>query len=269
MTELGPSAKRVLVDYANVVGPQPSDAAQNWNDLVRKIERGEPEMQLVAEPPSRGRARLVVAISFAAAAAALLLWFGGRATVAALAADDRPSAASWQGGSLVGSPEPAAVVDEVVVVSDDVRPRPRPAPSAADTNVADTSVAPVAPAPTAPAPVVRKPKPSSKPAASVADPAATPEDAASALEQVGVIRKAYAALRDGDGARALRVLDGHAKRWPTSEFAGERDLLRVRALCLAGKKREAESAAASFQRKHPGSPLGAVLEHCAGKEPTP
>jgi len=261
MTELGPSAKRVLADYGNVVGPQHGDAAQNWNDLVRKIERGEPEMQLVAEPPSRGRARLGVAIACAAAAAALLLWFGGRATVAALAVDDRPSAASWQGGSLVGTPEPAAVVDEVVVVADDVRPHPRPTASAAD-----TSVAPIAPAPPAPAPVVRKPKPSSKAAVSVT---ATPEDAASALEQVGVIRKAYAALRDGDGARALRVLDGHAKRWPTSEFAGERDLLRVRALCLAGKKREAESAAASFQRKHPGSPLGAVLEHCAGKEPTP
>jgi hypothetical protein len=258
----------VLADYANVVGPQHSNAVHNWHDLVRKIERGEPEIQLVADPPSRSRARIVVAIGFAAAAAIALLWFGGKATVAALAIDDRPSAASWQGGSIVDTQEPAAVVDHVVVVDDDARPRPRA--SAPTTNAAEPAAPPAVVPPPPPAPAASKSKASSKPAANKpsVSPSVTPEDAASALDQVKVIGKAYAALRDGDGARALHVLDGHAKRWPTSEFAAERDLLRVRALCLAGRKSDAENAAASFKRKHPGSPHGAALKHCAGNEPT-
>jgi hypothetical protein len=269
MTELGPSAKHVLADYASVVGPQYTDAVQNWNELVRRIERDEPEMPLPVVTPLRGRTRAIVALSFAAAAAIAALWVGGRATVAALATDDRPSAASWQGGSLVGEHEPAAVVDQVVVVDDDERRRDRP--RAAELVETPTVVAPIAPPP--PPPVVTPRTKPARPQASRTDAAPTDAgattDAASTLEQVGMIRKAYAALRAGDPGQALRVLDGHAKRWPTSEFAGERDLLRVKALCAAGRKSEAESAAATFKRKHPGSPLRAALEQCTDDEPTP
>ncbi len=259
MTELGPSAKSVLADYAAVVGPQYPEAAQNWNELVRRIERGEPEMQLplvaTKSTPSRGRVGAIVALSIATAAAIAALWLGGRATVAALATDDRPNAASWQGGSLVGEHEPAAVVDQVVVVDDDERRAARP-------RAVETApvVVPFVPPPP-PAPVVaQKSKPRTAPRV---DPAPPSTDAASTLEQVGAIRKAYAALKAGDPSQALRVLDGHAKRWPTSEFAGERDLLRVKALCAAGRTSEAESAAATFKKRHPGSPLGAALKQCA------
>ncbi|HET6584584.1 MAG TPA: hypothetical protein VFG69_14095 [Nannocystaceae bacterium] len=265
MNDLGPVAKSVLADYAAVVGPQFPTAAQNWNDLVRRIERGEQPMPLPPATPARGRARLVVAISFAAAAALALVWVGGRVTVAALEADERPSAASWQGGAIVDDQEPAAVVDEVVVVKDDARSRPR---SATPTIGAATTVVPPAVAPAPPLVSVRKPKPSVKPPrAPEPTPAITPEDAASALEQVRAIARARAALRDGDPERALRQLDSHARRWPTSDYAEEREMLRVAALCQAGRHDAAKSAAASFRRAHPGSPLGAHLKHCERDEP--
>jgi hypothetical protein len=253
----------MLADYAACVGPQYQDAVQNWHGLVRRIERGEPEIALPADaPPRRGRVRIAVAMSLAAAAALAVLWLGGRATVAALEANERPSAASWQGGSLAGEHEPAAVVDEVVVVEDDARPRSRArAPEQAP---APTVTAPVAPpkvvVPLEPA---RRGKPSAKPGRIAED---ASDASASTLEQVAAIRRAYAAVRDGDGDRALRMLDAHAKQWPTSEFAGERDLLRVRALCAAGRKQDAEQAAAAFKRKHPGSPLGAALKQCGSAQ---
>lgn len=264
MTELGPTAKSVLADYAAVVGPQYGETVQNWHELVKRIDRGEPEMQLAPiAKPARGRVRAIVALSCAAAAAIAALWLGGRASVAALEADDRPNAASWQGGSLVEEPEPAAVVDQVVVVDDDERRRARPR-----TPEAPVAVAPFVPPPP-PAPIVAQKSKPRAPTPRVERTDDAPTDAASTLEQVGAIRKAYAALKAGDPSQALRVLDAHAKRWPTSEFAGERDLLRVKALCAAGRTSEAESAAAAFKRKHPGSPLGAALKQCAGDGSTP
>lgn len=266
MNDLGPSAKRVLADYAAVVGPQFPTAAQNWNDLVRRIERGEQPMPLPAAGPQRGRARLVVAITFAAAAALALVWVGSRVTVAALEADERPSAASWQGGSIVDDREPASVVDEVVVVKDDARSRPRSdTPSVA---TAPKIASPSAPVP-APPVIARRPKPAveSPRGEPTPTPAATPEEAASALQQVRAIGSARAALRDGDPERALRQLESHARRWPTSEWAEERELLRIAALCQAGRHEAGLRAAASFSRAHPGSALGVHLKHCERSEP--
>jgi hypothetical protein len=264
MTDLGRSAKNVLADYAAVVGPQFPTAAQNWNDLVRRIERGEQPMPLPAAAPVRSRARLVVAISFAAAAALALVWVGGHVTVAALEADERPNAASWQGGSIVESQEPAAVVDQVLVVHDDARSR-RATPSAAN---APTIAPPIVRVPE-PTVVERKPKASAKSPRAVEPPVVPAPDAASALEQVRAIGKARAALRDGDPEKALRQLESHARRWPTSDYAEDREMLRIAALCQAGRHDAAQSAATAFRRAYPGSALGVHLKYCERSEPTP
>jgi len=170
MSDLRPQARRVLADYAAIVGPDEPTAMQNWSGLVRRIERDEPEIDLGAAPPTRGRtrARLVVAGVVAFAAAAAVLWLGGRATVAALAIEDSPSAASWQSGVTTDPGESANVVDRVIVIDDDAQPRPRVRPEIPATSV--PAVAPVVvppPAPVAPRVVPRKAKPSnatSKPA---------------------------------------------------------------------------------------------------------
>jgi hypothetical protein len=73
--------------------------------------------------------------------------------------------------------------------------------------------------------------------------------------ELALLQEAQGALRMNDGARALRLLDEHARRFPNGALAEESEAARVFALREVGRTEEARDVAARFLREHPRSPL--------------
>ncbi len=83
-------------------------------------------------------------------------------------------------------------------------------------------------------------------------------------EEVALLGRAQAALRDGAAPRALALLDEHAARFPEGALRQERAATRVLALCAIGRPDEASVEARSFLASSPASPLAArVRASCA------
>jgi hypothetical protein len=70
-----------------------------------------------------------------------------------------------------------------------------------------------------------------------------------------LVGAAVTALHAGDAARALVLLDEHARQFPEGALAQERIAERITALCMLGRRDEARAAAGAFLRGHGGSPL--------------
>jgi hypothetical protein len=68
-----------------------------------------------------------------------------------------------------------------------------------------------------------------------------------------LLADARAAMQSSDAARALAILDDHARRFAHGQLAEERDALRVAALWLAGDHAAARRHADEFARHHPDS----------------
>ncbi|HEX6837102.1 MAG TPA: outer membrane protein assembly factor BamD, partial [Polyangia bacterium] len=68
-----------------------------------------------------------------------------------------------------------------------------------------------------------------------------------------LLADARSAMQSSDAARALAILDDHARRFPRGQLAEERDALRVGALWLSGDHAAARRHADEFARRHPGS----------------
>jgi outer membrane protein assembly factor BamD (BamD/ComL family) len=62
------------------------------------------------------------------------------------------------------------------------------------------------------------------------------------------------ALRAGQPARALALLDDHDRQFPRGELGVEVELLRIEALSLSGATGEARTRAERFIALHPDSP---------------
>ncbi|MEO6420941.1 MAG: hypothetical protein ABIP39_16125 [Polyangiaceae bacterium] len=116
--------------------------------------------------------------------------------------------------------------------------------------------------PTANTPVANAPVASPPPAA--AEPA---PKASSLSDEIALLQDANAALQSGSAARALGILDEHARRFPHGTLSEEREASRVSALCKLGRVDEAHIEAAQFLRAHPRSPqVPAVRSACASDE---
>ena len=82
------------------------------------------------------------------------------------------------------------------------------------------------------------------------------------------MRRADQALRTGDPARALELLDEHAWTFPDGVLAEERSAERVTTLCALGRVDQARAEAARFLATHAESPLAKVVRRsCGGEEP--
>jgi len=91
---------------------------------------------------------------------------------------------------------------------------------------------------------------------------ATPPAASSAgrlREETTLIREARQALRQGDAARALRLLDEGRRLFPAGVLQQERERLAIEALTKSGRAAEASARAAAFLRKYPDSPHAAEI----------
>jgi hypothetical protein len=114
------------------------------------------------------------------------------------------------------------------------------------------------------------------PAAMVAEPSLSPPASPSPVHagasrdplmtELALLHRAQQAWRQGNAARALELAQQHARRYPHSALALERDALRIFALCSLGQRAQARPLAADLLRRAPGSPLRtSVEESCGGR----
>lgn len=74
-------------------------------------------------------------------------------------------------------------------------------------------------------------------------------------EEIGLLASANAAIRSGEGSRALQLLREFDRRFANAVLKEERSAAGVLALCAAGRQAEAKAAADRFVTRWPRSPL--------------
>jgi len=81
-----------------------------------------------------------------------------------------------------------------------------------------------------------------------------PSSAGRLKEETTLVRDARQALRQGDAARALRLLDECRRLFPRGVLEQERERLAIEALNRSGRAAEGSARAAAFLRHYPDSP---------------
>ncbi|HEX2878384.1 MAG TPA: hypothetical protein VHO25_02495 [Polyangiaceae bacterium] len=83
-------------------------------------------------------------------------------------------------------------------------------------------------------------------------------------QEAALLHEAQAAWRAGQSAQALQLANQHAQRFPRSQLADERDVLRVLSLCKLGQVSAAKQVGTRLLRKAKGSPwYQSVADSCA------
>jgi hypothetical protein len=126
--------------------------------------------------------------------------------------------------------------------------------------------------PPAPAVVAVASGSATEPGAAVPEPAHTSSRTAPTVAtpstlsaEADLLRQAGDALRGGNPASALVMLDQHAGSYPHGVLSEERDAERIIVLCALGRTHEAHDLGAAFLTSHPRSPLaGRVRASCGG-----
>lgn len=123
------------------------------------------------------------------------------------------------------------------------------------------AVVPVAPVAVAPPPPVLEEKPAPapqvKPAVKAAPPkveeAAAPAEPPKQVDELDALQEAMESVRAGKPGDALAKLERHAKDFPDSPLAQERDVLIIEALVSLGRNADARVRADEFRKKWPTS----------------
>jgi len=252
--------------FASARRERPS-AALRARVLAAGLQELEPSArsQLRAARPLASRRRGGAVVAGLALAAAVLLFLGLRG--------ERSGPASGESTADVAiSAEPHAAGARGVSARE-----PRSAQEAA----------PVAPLPPEPAPAVLAIQPPARPVAAAARPvlqrAATPAPAgatsassvvdssqtapqalpqaaegaapSSLGDQLAQLQRARAALRSGQAAQALELLDTYQSQLGGQAFGAEASLLRIEALAALGQRDRAAESARQFLHDYPNSPL--------------
>lgn len=111
-------------------------------------------------------------------------------------------------------------------------------------------------------PPVAAPEPVTAPKPAVAARSASPTHELE--EEAALLHQAQAAWRAGQSAQALKLSNQHAQRFPHSQLANERDVLRVLSLCKLGQATAAKQVADHLLRTAKGSPwYQSVAQSCA------
>ena len=256
---------------------------------VQIVDRGSGATERERELVAAGRAvamprsdRERVWASIAAACVATEAGIAAAAGAAAGSAGTAPGSvlsvlASWKGVALV------AVFGGGVATYHMTRPRPvEPRPLSAPVARHPAAIPTMPRAEPAPQPealppvpattVVKTPAPSHAPAAHTSRPAGVsgeqPDDTARIgtsrlAEESRAVIAARRALRDGDPAACLRLLEAARTAFPDGSLAQEREALTIQALASDGQHELAAQRAARFLREHPESPHAADLRRIA------
>lgn len=223
-------------------------------DLARQARTpGEGDKLRIAE-----RLAVPLAVGIAAGSAATT----AKATGVAAAAK---ASGLGLGAKLAALVAVGAVGAAVIVSQTDSTPELPPTP----TRVAPPP-APVAPnvAPAEPEAVTPEQLPEAEraPAPKTATPSGQPsiKSGDALAEEAALLHQAQAAWRAGQSAQALALANQHAQRFPRSQLANERDVLRVLSMCKLGQVQTAKQVGARLLKKAKGSPwYQSVAESCA------
>lgn len=240
-----------------------SDARQ-LVDLAREARTpGDQDKLRIAERLAIPLAAGVIAGSAASAAKAA----GAGASKAAGAGLFSGTGLLGSAGAKIAAVIAVATVGTAVVVGNlgtqpTAPPPPAPVVAVPAPAVAEPKPATVEQIPTVPTPPVEEPK-----ALPVNPPAVHSTTPAHELAQeAALLHEAQAAWRAGQSAQALQLANQHAQRFPRSQLADERDVLRVLSLCKLGQVSAAKQAGARLLRKAKGSPwYQSVADSCAAK----
>lgn len=80
------------------------------------------------------------------------------------------------------------------------------------------------------------------------------------LKERDQLQAARAQLAKGFAAESLASLELHARDFPNSVLADERECAAIEALVAMGQRESAEARAAEFKRRFPGHPLTPVVD---------
>jgi len=108
------------------------------------------------------------------------------------------------------------------------------------------------------------PEPVAEPATPTAPLPKPPAAKPTLTEELAAVDAASSALRAGDGAGAIRMLDEYARRFPRGRLRLEASVLRIEALAKTGQRAEASRRAKAFLKRYPNSVLAPRLKRYAG-----
>ena len=256
----------VLGRYRSAKSPDGDQTRAAWERMQARLATNPTPMELDDEPSrSAGWIRWGVATA-AVAAVVALAWspdLGGvlRAQQTTGDADlEAPYVGERDADDGYATPRaPDPVAKRHTPRAAPPEPEPEPEPEIVPEPEPEPEVVPE-PEPKKPRP--RKPDPKPDPA-----PVPDPEPAldATIAAEMALLKSAQQAIASGNHARGLEKVKQHAKSFPKSMLAEERELARVRALCGLGKQSAAEKAATSFRKRFSGSHLLKRLDQtCVG-----
>jgi hypothetical protein len=229
--------------------PPPDAQAKVWAAILAGLPAGAGGAGSAAGGKGAAAAKAAVAAKSAGAGVS-----GGTMAVAAGAGVLKSALIGASFGVLVlatysvvapSAPEPLPAAPAVAPLRD---PVPAP-PRGPETHA---RVAP--PEPTVAASVEAPPEPRAN------EPRAPADRATMLAEESRLVGEAQDALRGGDAAGALVLLDRIAARFPGGGLGQEREALSVEALYRSGRRPEASARAAAFLKAYPSSTLAARVE---------
>ena len=242
MTSLPDGVASMLVSARRALDPAPEDKARNRQRLKALVAAGAlPSVEL---PPDTG-----LSASPAEAASTVVQRLAG-SPARLLATTALVGGLGFGGGYAVGHHR-ADFVGSRPSLQEPSDPRPNVTPRALETAAeVDWS----SPPPAMPAPALPAPKATGTSAATgTRSPVHATRGSGSLADEVERLQEAQQALRDGNHAKALRLLDALSTSHPNGALLEERQAARTLALCAAGNSDSASKAASSFLRRYPNS----------------
>jgi hypothetical protein len=237
------------------------------SDLNPDAQRLVDEAREARTPSAEDKRRMAMKLALPLATGAAAGGAASAAKAAATVAIKTPllSGFALKLSAIVGA---GVVATALVIGGRALRTKPRTPPST--TSASQPAVlAPPAPSPVAPPEAA--PEPSSPPAD--APPTALPRSSAAhvgkaaddLVQESELLHRAQTAWRAGQSAEALKLANQHAQRFPRSQLANERDVLRVLSLCKLGQTQAAKQVGARLLSHAKGSPwYQSVADSCAG-----
>jgi hypothetical protein len=236
--------------------------ARRLVDLAREARTpGDHDKLRIAERLAIPLAAGVIAGSAASAAKA-----AGAAEIASAGAGKAASASLLSSvGAKIAAVVAVATVGTAVVVSNlNTQPvTPPPAPAS------ETRTAP-APLPEPAVTIAEEKAP--EPAPAIEEPKAPPPSPAivhsttpahELAQEAALLHEAQSAWRAGQSTQALQLANQHAQRFPRSQLADERDVLRVLSLCKLGQVQAAKQVGTRLLRKTKAPWYQSVADSCA------
>lgn len=241
---------RAYEAFREAQSPSETERARTWDAIAARVSRGETGPILGAATPRRTRRRTMAIAAVGGLLAAVIV---GAILLPVAQTLDRGSdrdalqAAEFATPTTEATSDAVVVDDEIELLTDAAPRRQRRAAIEPEPIVEPEPVIETPPRPR----MRRRAPPEPSPPDVVAPPPAT----SSVGEEARLLQRARTALARRDPAAALAIVRDHAKRFPETIFAPERDSLELLSECALGRSAAVRDALAAFLDRHAGSGL--------------